>query len=219
MKLVKVLLIFGILVALPAFFFDKIIILFVDQFTEYDLSFRSLDIGLSGCGRMEQVSLSVKDKSTVINAGEILFFYSILDVLKNKKVDVDCEVKNVIIDHPLDRTKETTFFDNIIFRSFSPENKHNKVLFKFTVDEERVKISNFKADSKDIRIMGEYTYFKNADQIEVLVEILLSPEFAGQFEENIRDNVLTVNDDGWYGTVIDYQGNPDFLLAVYALTV
>ena len=46
------------------------------------------------------------------------------------------------------------------------------------------------------------------------LKLSVSPEIAEKIAPDIRRNVLTLEDDGWYSTVINYSGSPVFLRAL-----
>jgi hypothetical protein len=107
--------------------------------------------------------------------------------------------------------------DNILTFLFARGQKYQKIRFKAFLDKNTVKISDFTAFSPNIRMKGDYTLVKDKNEIFVELKLSFSPEMAEKLQDNVKDEVLSLDEDGWYSTVISYKGNRLFLTAIYSL--
>ncbi|MGB3112096.1 MAG: hypothetical protein WBB84_03850, partial [Candidatus Omnitrophota bacterium] len=109
--------------------------------------------------------------------------------------------------------------DNVMAAPFSGDRKYEQMAFTAYIDKMAVKISGFKAMSPDVRMMGNCVFFWGKDDISLDLNISFSPEAASVFPEEIKNEFLSPDENGWYSTVISYKGNALMLMAFYSLTM
>ena len=209
---------FGITLLFGAFFLDRILAFSFNQLTGYEVSYDHWKVDLFGRNRVEKMVMWIHDKNVTISADKALFSFNLISLLKKNELFVNCELRGVKFDWDTEAEGNIAPDENIFSTLFSSRQVYDKVVFKFLMNKNEMNVSAARADSRDIRVKGDYSYFRAEDKISVFVEILFSPELTKTFEKDMIENVLSLSDDGWYGTVIDYKGNPTFLLALYALT-
>ena len=99
----------------------------------------------------------------------------------------------------------------------SPDNKYEKVAFTVALDRAILKVSDFNAESQDIRIKGNCEFFREQERVSLDLAVSLSPEIAAKLPSEIREKTLSPLEDGWYSTVISMKGPVALLRAIYSL--
>ena len=159
--------------------------------------------------------LEIKKKFLTITADRIFFDFDLNQSLREKRFIFACKMDNVAFNS---KTAVPQLADAQA-KAFGSDQKYENVEFTLRLDKDIFNLTAFNAVSPDIRMKGEYSYFRKKGEIAVDLKISFSPAMALTFEKNIRKNVLSLEDNGWYSTVISYKGNPALLKALYSLTM
>lgn len=199
-------------------FLGDIIKFSVNRFSDYRVSYSRLYLESVGKGHFDNVVVMLPVKELTVNADSIEYGIETERVIRDKKIEGYCRMTGVSFFFGDEKGTQEKSLENLFLMPFDRNRKYKEIFFSFYLSEDKIKVYDFKANSDDVRIKGKYGYYDIKDEIEVDITISFSPEITDTFEESVRDNVLTQDDDGWYSTVIDYKGNPAFLLALYKLT-
>ncbi|MFH1837515.1 MAG: hypothetical protein ABH862_05335 [Candidatus Omnitrophota bacterium] len=203
---------------LVGLFPGKILTFLVNSITGYNLSCDKVSLDALHKGRIEGLSFKIPDNNTTITSDRGEFNFSVSRFFKNREIEGRLILKEVAFSVEKVVPSEGLSLENLFFMPFSSGQKYREISFGISLNKQMFRISNFSADSDNVRIAGEYTLFKKKNEISVDVKISFSPNAAEVLDKNLIDNVLSRDDDGWYSTVIDYKGNPAFLMALYSLT-
>lgn len=209
--------IFIILIAASAclFFSDKLLAFSVDALTPWKIEYQKWGTSLLDKRHITGLKLILEDKGLIVQAAEADVELNVEELLRKRKLHVNCRMKDVVL--RLKGAEETYLEGDITDVVFSPGQLFGHVSFNFIIDAEELSVTSIEARSEDIRISGDYTSFKKKDDISVDIKISLSPRIAENVQEDIRKNILTQDEGGWYTAIINYKGNPAFLKALYSL--
>lgn len=198
-------------------FADKIAAFSVDHLTEYRLSYDKWGNPFDR-SQVEGMLVEVKDKGIGLHAKEANFHLQLNELLTKRELVVYCEFKEVspVV---LGKTQPTETGSDILAIPFSAGQVYGDVDFTLTFTGDTLRISSFRAISKDVRVTGDYVLFMKKDNISVDIKISFSPELSAQIDEDLRKNILSPDEGGWYSTVINYKGNPLLLKALYSITM
>ena len=194
---------------------DRIAAFSVNSFTDYRLSYdRWGSNGLDGA-EIRGLRFGLENKRFVINAEKARFDLRTRQSLRQRQFIVDCEIEGVTFAVGDESKPSIPFSGNILTFPFRPDQKYEQIIFTVFLDTNTVKIMDFKAYSRDIRMEGDYILLRDKDDLSLDLKISFSPEIAVTFEDSIRENILSRDEDGWYSTIIDYKGNAVFLQTLY----
>ena len=205
-------------------FLGNIASLLVNNLSGYSLTYDKWGDGLFDRNHVNGVSVRLDDKGIILDAREVFFEIDMDALLKKQELIVECEMKDVSISFGAQTDgagadkKKIASSNDIASFILQKDQLYKDVSFVIKKSKDVESIYDFKAISEYARISGEYSDFKDKDVISLEVKISLSPQIASGIDENVRKNVLYREDDGWYGTVISYKGNPAFLKAIYSIT-
>jgi len=191
---------------------DRIAAFSVNHFTDYRLSYSKWGRNPFDRREIDGVCLRSESNGFVVRAEKIRFDPDLSQLLARAQVTIGCEMEGVSFEGAGSFSS-----DNILAFPFTRGKKYQKIRFKAFLDKNTVKISDFTAFSPNIRMKGDYTLVKDKNEISVELKLSFSPEMAEKFPDNVKDEVLFFDEDGWYSTVISYKGNRLFLTAISSL--
>ncbi len=95
---------------------------------------------------------------------------------------------------------------------------YDSVKFVFTADDSGYSVSDFRAISKDVRVLCDYRYSSADGKVSIKLNLSFSPGIGAAADPEFRKNMLFQGDDGWFSaTVVDFQGPAALLKALYPL--
>ncbi|MFH1552097.1 MAG: hypothetical protein ABID83_00445 [Candidatus Omnitrophota bacterium] len=216
-KLVIILLVIVLACSMAVFFWDKIAAFSVNRFTDYGVAYDKWVGNPFGKSEIEGLSLELKNEGILIKANQTLFNFRTGRLLRQGQLFLGCEMKGVSFAFTGKSQPDTNSADDILAIPFGPGQKYERITFTASLDKKTLKVSDFRADSKDVLMRGDYTLIRGKNEIAIDLKISFSPEMADLFAEDIKNNVLSLDEEGWYSTIINYKGNPVFLKALYSL--
>lgn len=205
----------AVIIAIALFIFsDRLTTFCIERTTGYSLSYDKWQGSVFDSVKIEGMDLKVQDKGFSILADNMKMDIEELNVLGSRKINLTCDMKGVTFL----LKEEDKSSGNMMYMLSGSNNKYEKVRFKLFFNNDKFKITEFEAQSENIKVSGDYDLNKEKDEISVDIKISISSEMAEKLGDDVRNNVLTLEDDGWYSTIINYNGNPVFLKALYSLT-
>ena len=90
-----------------------------------------------------------------------------------------------------------------------------ETFFVLAAGRDVLRVTSLRAMSDDFEVSGNFFWERAGNTVSVEIDIFISPEAAVGLAEGIRTRVLTPREDGWYGTSLNYRGDPTFLKALY----
>ncbi len=204
-------------ISLSVFYMDRIAAFAVNHFTGYSLTY---DRWGNPFDRREIDGLVIEErgKRVGVRAEKTRLGFMIRRSIEQKGLLLRCEMEGVSFGVKKQNNPPPSSTGNILEFPFSPEHEYERISFTAYLNRKTIKISDFEAYSKNIRMYGDCVFLRDKDNITLDLKILFSPEIYGSFPEDIREGTLSLDDDGWYGTVISYQGNVIMLRALFSLT-
>ena len=197
-------------------YIDRAAAFFINEFTDYNIRCDRWGNGLFDRSELSGVIVSSKNGDINIKSEQVKLNIEPRTLIEDRCLVVGCSLEGASLSIKM----AAVDMDNDIFEALLTEdNIYEKVQFTLTLDKGLLKIEDFKAMSSQIKIDGDYIHYKERDEIVVDIKISFSPKMSGTFDEDIRNRVLSLDDDGWYSTIISYKGNPVFLKAIYAFTM
>jgi hypothetical protein len=195
-------------------FADRIFSFAVNNFTDYHISYQRW--GESPFDRKVLFSpvLELRDRGIALKAEKAEFEIDAAKLLKNRQVSLGCSFDNATFE--LSGAKGD--LHDIVGLILSPGQLFGNIRFLMLADSKEIAIRSLYGESEDIRIEGDYLFKRDNTYVSLDIKLSVSPSLASLVAEDIRSSVLTLDDDGWYSTIIDYRGNPIFLKALYMFT-
>lgn len=211
----KLLLIFLITIFSIAFivtlFPAKTISFALKFFPKYVLNYTSWNGTLFRENKIRDLSFFDKDGNFGIKSENVELYLKMRELIKEKKFILNCEMSEVFFTIKQD---EKTF-DNIHAVLFDPNRRYKNVKFTLSLDKENLNILDFNAESRNVKINGNYAFFKPKNKVTLEFKVSFSPEISAQFGDVIKQGALSQDDNGWYSTVISFKGNALLLKALW----
>ncbi|MGB2598825.1 MAG: hypothetical protein WBC99_00065 [Candidatus Omnitrophota bacterium] len=218
-KLVLTLLIIALICFSGFFFLDRIIIFSLNNFTDFEISYDRLKGTVFRVLEADGLRVRTGENEIGISANKAFLSLEKKQLFERRKVMFDCVLQDARF-LPKEKDKiDVTSEENVLAVPFSPEQEYEKITFSACVDKKTIEILNFKADSRDILMEGSCVFSKNTDRIALDWKISFSPEVSSSLPEDVRSGVLSLDENGWYSTIISYKGNMLMLKALYSLTM
>lgn len=157
--------------------------------------------------------LSIKDRSGnfAVKSSKTIIDVDLSSILKERNLVFSCDAENVRIDIK-------SAGNEFLLVAFNPAQKYADISFIFSDNGRIIQLSEINAVSDAIKVSGGVSFDRQKDYIVLDISISLSPEITEQFPDIIKDNALYPDENGWYGTVINFKGNAKLLRAIYSLT-
>ena len=207
------------------FFIPEVMVFAIDCFSPYNLSCKVTSRNIFDGLELENVRFGPKTRSSSgagnfeISAGNVKIKLKEMSVFYRRQIVLDCLFEQTLFEGDLANVLSRQRND-VLAASFDGAHKYKKIIFTFLTNKNFVEISGFNAESKDIKVSGEYTYFKRQENVRMNVKVAFSPEVFSTFEDDfIRGNMLSMDSDGWYSTIIEYKGNPELLKAISTVII
>jgi len=197
----------------------------VNHFSPYDLDcgifsrniFNSLE--LEDVRFRDKTNQSDKSGSFEIRAKNIKLKLELTPLFTRRQILLDCRVEKAFFKGDFsDVLSDQT--NNILSASFGSGGESFEIEFRVLADDDSIKILEFNATSRDVSVGGAYTYFQRQKAVRMNVKIAFSPKIIATFEDDfIKKNMLSLDPDGWYRTIIEYKGNPELLKALSTVVI
>lgn len=197
---------------------DRIIAFSVERFTPCRMTYDRWGSSPFNRSEIDGVRIELKNNEFAARAEKSRFRFKPDRLFKDGQLVVDCEMEGVSFYVKAIDEQGSGPGGNVMAIPFGSGQQYESIVFRLFLDKGAFKVLDFSAHSMDIKMKGEYAFFKEREEIYIDLKILFSPELSGTFPDNVRDGILSPDEDGWYGTVINYRGNPVFLKAIYSLT-
>jgi len=216
-RLLSVFAVIVILLSLTFFYVDRIAVFFINQYTGYNLSYKEWSRPSLNTAELGEVYLELEDPGLAIRAEKASLTLEGRRSFAEKKLILACEMRGLsfVSSDPAGEDKSTDV--NILEVPFHADQKYESIQFVVYLGDKTVKVEGMKALSRDVNMTGEYAYDANDGSVAIKLKISFSPELAASFADNVRENVLAPDEDGWYSTVIDYKGPAVLLKALYSI--
>ena len=106
--------------------------------------------------------------------------------------------------------------DNIPVVPLFRGQRYERIRFKALLDKDSLRVSDLTVFSSDVCMEGGYTLDKCANNISIELKISFSSEMMDKLPASMRNGILSPDGDGWYSTVISYNGNLSIFNALYS---
>jgi len=167
-------------------------------------------------GRSTMEGLSViLEGGGKISAEKALLDLNAGKLLRERAVVLSCELSGVSF---IPKPGETVSPEGVMAALYDPAQKYEKVKLDLFLDGDITRVSDFSADSTDMRLSGDYTLRRGSDNVNIDLKISFSPAAVSEMGEGAAAKILYPDENGWRSTVINYKGNALFLKALYSLS-
>ncbi|MBU1084004.1 MAG: hypothetical protein KKG84_02810, partial [Candidatus Omnitrophica bacterium] len=151
------------------------------------------------CGNifLEGVNAELPKKDIIVNAEAASIDVNWKEIFAFKKTEVSCSLKGVTVSFGKAVKNGSISSGNLMMLPFDPEMRY-AVRFNLYYDGRMLKIYDLYAVSEDVKVRGSYEYFKGKDEIALNINMSFSPKITDPLEPSIKDNILSLDEDGWY---------------------
>ncbi|MBU0682823.1 MAG: hypothetical protein ABIH85_01770 [Candidatus Omnitrophota bacterium] len=210
----KVLIFSFLLAFLAILFFDKIVTFVINNCTAYRVTYAQWGDSIFRRSKIKELEIHGKDGKFDVYVKEMRINVTSLVLFKNPQLEFFCKMSGVKF-----ISNETSILppgDRVLAFSFESGRTYENISFNTLINRKLFKITGFKADSKNIKIEGNYTFDKVPSNVFLGVKLSFSPEIITAMDDNfIKKGMLSLEDDGWYSASIEYNGNHELLKAMY----
>lgn len=203
--------------ALAWSYMDRIVTFYINHYTDYRISYTKWIGNPFGRSEVEGLYFEIKSKGMGIHAEKGILDMHPKESYRRKVLLMDCKFTGVAISTTTPRRSDITPDNDIMAIPFSADNKYESIVFAAAIDAKSLVIEGFKGTSDDVRMEGKFSLTYARDEVEVDLKISFSPALVANLPKEFKNMALSVEDDGWYCSVITYKGNILFLKALYAI--
>jgi hypothetical protein len=194
---------------------DDIVSYSVSRISGYDLTFSVWEKSLFKTNRLRDLKIAFPEGNICLTAEQAEIFFDISKYLAEKELSLDLFFTGLT----LSEIKDADDGKNVLYDLFiAKAQKFSSVRLNLSVDNGTFSVSDIKADSRNIKMSGNCVLSNNWETADIDIKISISPSLADIIEDNIKKQVLFKLDNGWYATVINYEGNTVLLRALYHLS-
>ncbi len=206
---------------------DRIAAFSINNFTDHRLTYDRWGGNLFDRSEVEGLDLELNEGTFAVIAEKARFDLRTRQLFKKRQFVLECEMEGVSFPSADKSRSEPALVeegageassDSILAIPFSPDQKYDRMVFTVFLDKGAVRVEGFEAYSENVRMKGDYVFFKDKNEVSVDLKISFSPDISAALEGSIKENILSPDEGGWYSTVISYRGNPTFLRALFSLT-
>lgn len=185
----------------------------VDKFTDFRLSSDKWSGTPKSGYVLEGMRVESKTSDIAVTSGK-----ATVKVVSYRRLELDCDLQGVEFAYGNGQGGVGADPDNILEAAFASALEYRKIAFKLLLDGDNIRVSEFQADSENIRVRGDFSLFKDTGRAVLEVEISFSPKMSEHFADFVKQGALTTGSDGWYSTVISYTGPTVLLKALYSIS-
>jgi hypothetical protein len=200
------------------FFFEGLLVTSINLFTDYKIAYDKEKGCIFRGSELRGLRIKTGGNKFGLLAEKALFNLRVGQSLKEGRLILDCDMQGVKFASKEKKKPEASFEDNILAIPFSPEQEYKEITFTVLANKKTLEILDFDAYSPDVQMRGDCIFFKNKDDISLNLKISFSPKISATFPDDVKGGVLSLDEGGWYSTVISYKGNVMMLRALYSLT-
>lgn len=211
------LLVFAAVAALSWVYMDRIVTFYINHYTDYRISYTKWIGNPLGQSEVEGLSFEIKSKGIGVHAEKGILRIHPKESYRRKTLLADCKFTAVSLTATTPQLLDKPAANDLMSIPFSADNKYESIVFAAAIDSRSLKIESFKGTSDDVRMEGKFSLIYARDEVDIDIKMSFSPEIVAKMPGELRDRALSLDDDGWYGTVITYKGNIIFLKALYAI--
>ncbi len=206
----------AIFIVMTLLFADVIIAYSVNNLTDIKVKYAKWG-SIFDRTKISGLSLIMPERGIEVLADETEIRPVDLGELGSGKLRLSCRLEGVRI-NPISAADGSARGGDIFKVISDPLERYDRVTFILVLGKNIFHVENFEARSENIILIGSYEVMGGKNDIKLSLKISLSPEISGKLGEDIRENVLSRDENGWYSTVVNYKGNPLFLKAVLSLS-
>lgn len=195
----------------------------INHFTDYSLAYQKWAGSPFETSRIDDMLIGVKDKGIGARAKEANFKLDLTKLIDERKLSIDCDFTGVSFVTVGSVSEDPASLANMLASGdvfsipFSSNQLYGDVSFTLILDAKTLTVTGFNATSKDVKVTGDYVFNRDKESVSVDVKISVSPELSAMINEDVRNNILSPDEGGWYSAVINFKGNPLLLKALYSL--
>ncbi len=209
----KILITATLLTAVLAFaLWDRALTLGLEKLTGWDISYSRWTGNPLGRSVVDSPEFLVKELGGGLSAGRLALSVDPSRLLPDRRISVECIMRDVrLFIYPgVDGDAKT-----ILELVASSDGAFGETFFLLTVGLDILEVTSLEAGSDDFKIRGNFSWKRGEGTVSVELDISVSPEAAAGLAEGVKSRVLSLQEDGWYGTSINFRGDPTFLKALY----
>ncbi|MBD3296797.1 MAG: hypothetical protein GF392_05460 [Candidatus Omnitrophica bacterium] len=199
------------------YFYPKVVFPVVERYTGARISWSSCRGWPFRKVSAEEVKIVSEAYGAVLYAEKAEFRIDLKNMLRDRGLEAECDFSGVTLT-ATDGEKLSSEASDIMDIILDPERKYRTVSLDLFISTSLFEVSDFQAVSEDIRVDGQCRFDRLRDNLDLDVAIMFSPELVAGLPDTLRGDVVTLQEDGWYGTVIEFKGNPLLLSAIYSMT-
>ncbi|MFH1665575.1 MAG: hypothetical protein ABIA77_05475 [Candidatus Omnitrophota bacterium] len=198
-------------------FADRIAAFAINHYTDYRVTYSKWGKSPFDRSQIEGLCIEAGNKRIAIRAEKVRVGLKLDGILKERRLSISCVMEKVdlsmAVKGPVPEPSA-----GLISVFLRPVQEYDKVSFTLLCGKDVLNISDFKAASKDLCVEGDIDYSKRTNNVSVDLKLSVSPQMYDALSDDITEKILSRDEDGWYGTVIEFKGSIILLKALYSLS-
>ena len=194
------------------FFWDRVLVFAVRNFTECDVVYSTWRGNPLGRSVVESAEFRIKSQGVGVKAKEVMFCVDTPSLVRDHRFFMECSLSSAVFF--LDENDHGEV-QNILDLVSSSGQVFDNVRFGLTIEGSGLNVTSLSAGSSDITVKGDISLDRDQNLAAIDISISVSPLLASGVGEAVKNRILSLQEDGWYGASISYRGNLDFLKALY----
>jgi hypothetical protein len=188
-------------------FHDKILTFAVNAFTDCHVSYSLWEKDCTGNNVISDLRLNFKKYHFAVTAKEAEIDLKLNESFKQKKLIWQCKLKKIRF-HPEEKKQASSNSpDSFFSMPFNSKWEYRYINFRAVYDGHSALIEDFDGFSDDIRVRGGGSAELGSQDLDVKMNIAVSPGISETLFKDLRENFLTKGTDGWYSTDVSISGN------------
>jgi hypothetical protein len=198
------------------FFYPGVVFPLVERHTGANIAYSSCEGWPFRKATVRGLRISPDEHDLVLSAEKAVFRVDLRNILRDRGLKAECDLAGVSIAFAGGEEVPggSAGIMNVIL---DPGRRYRTVSMNLFISSSLYEVSDFLAVSEDIRIEGQSRFDRIKDNLDLDLGIMFSADLVAGLPDTVKGNILTLQQDGWYGTVIDFKGNPLLLSALYSV--
>ncbi|MBD3380006.1 MAG: hypothetical protein GF408_06065 [Candidatus Omnitrophica bacterium] len=202
----------------PILFFDRIFIGLAGRISGLDLKAESVALGPPAGITLTGLEVVPPDGGLAVIADKAEIKLDPGSSLRLNALVLICGIKHAAVKAEKAGSINAIIGSGVSKIVFGAVRSPYNISFTMVSGKKTFEIRGLEMISENINISGGYILHKEANNIELELTISLSPELYNSLPDELRSAGFSADENGRYGTIISYKGNPAFLKALYAIT-
>ncbi|KJJ84106.1 hypothetical protein OMAG_002023 [Candidatus Omnitrophus magneticus] len=195
----------GIFLFTSLFYIDRLVVSLISTSSGLNISYKKWNGSLLKIAAIQ--NLKVSSEMMTFESDKAVLDFLLKESLSKHKLIWNCCFYKLSLEKPAGAKKTTSGVNPILTPLINAKIKFDTSNFQFTLEKDKLKVSNFKLAADGINITGDTSIFFQTKDFDLILALYFSQEKVKQLFGDLSDMILVRNNDGVYFTNISSKGN------------